>query len=446
MKRLLRSLLVFGVLAAIAAGYLQVRNQQEAYQWKPLPNVGEVRLFAVTHGLKHEINFPRTSWSQRLKNAWQARSLRSLSPSHGSVYSRSASSLSAGSQPSITIWLETRTPSGASVSLQDSELTLPDGQLFHTGSSSGSGGGPTYLNSVSYPVVPYYSKTLHFATTINNQRCEFDFPNPAFRADLPVWTPQPLPQTQKRGTVELTLRALKLEPGYSRYGAGDWRMEPQWTVAMDGAEATRCYGVRATYEDPGGNSAWQIGLLSAPAWKIHATATRTNRFPFADGEVHWLGTLDRQQAPADENCVVFPLDAVPQTSEFKLAGVFGAGQYDIKDGAVTPTGPPIKLDQTKQSRTDWDQQKKTMHLTLEHPAFIISADFNGDIAVFRNAQGAPSEIRDEWSAGGPFGHLVIYPLPEHPVRFGIADKAPLTFEFVVRPPAMPDARAVQSKP
>jgi hypothetical protein len=114
---------------------------------------------------------------------------------------------------------------------------------------------------------------------------------------------------------------------------------PAWKIAHDGEEADSWYSVRVEIADESGNASSRTGILSEPIWGLRSTLSRTNRFPFQESDITWLGTIDPMRAAAlapDQYQLFKPLDS----SRSVFAGVFGQGKFDVS-AAVKPPQKPL---------------------------------------------------------------------------------------------------------
>ena len=433
MKKIPRKLLIVAFLALAGTLTLWWPRQHEQNPWQPLPKRGEVRLYAVTYGNKHEIEYGSPPFPQRFADAIKTFSWRPL------LYHGGRTGGSYGGRPSMVVWLlERGRNDGRILDLSDCVLELPDGQTLRgTQSGGGSTGGGLSHAKAYFEQVPYRARTLRFVTKIDGRRFEFETLNPAWRANLPSWTAAPLPQTRENGDVGLTLHTLrlKLHEGMTT----DWEASPEWAVTARGEKADAWFEIRTKYEDAGGNVSSSRALLSEPVWKVRATVVPNSLYPFPDAEVRWLGTLQPEQ-PAAQTTTIFPLGAA--TRGLELVGVFGPGQYDLKAGVVVKTAPPMKTERNE--ITNLDFATGTLHVRLERPALLVGGSTDAGL-VIRDEQGRAVKLREQWGVGGAV-ELMIYDLPDHPVRVGLADRAPLEFEFFVRPPVIPAAPSAPVRP
>ena len=434
MKKIPRKLLLLALLALAGGLGFWLLQERAQNPWQPLPKGGEVRLLAVTHGQKHQVFFDAPPWSQRIFKAVRTFSWPPLVDKGARISGMYASG---NHPPSMEIHLIVRGRFGTEVELGDSYLLLPDGQSFR---SFIRGGGSSLDGLVAaqayFEVVPYHVRTLRFTTMIDGQRFEFATSNPAWRTNLPAWKTEPLPQTKKMGDVALTLRALGSES--ELHTMSKWFPKPEWEIQSRGAKTNDGFDIRATYEDAGGNSSY-MALFSAPVWKVRATVARNSRFLFSDDEMRWIGTL--QPPPLEAQVAkIFPRGS--EAHGLWLAGAFGPGRYDLKGGAVMKNAPLEKPDGN--GMANWDDKTETMHISLQRPAFVV-AGWTEAAQVFRGEDGLVVKLTEQWSMGGSV-NLMIYDLPDHPVRVGLADRAPLEFEFFVRPPAIPEPNPPPAKP
>jgi hypothetical protein len=147
------------------------------------------------------------------------------------------------------VWLELRGARQSSLP-QEAELILPNGLIFYTHGASGGGGPPGFYRTTSvFDYIPARAKTLRYACKLAGQRVEFEFDNPAYRTDLPVWKGAPLPQTQQSGGLALTLRALKLERAtdYINRAKPKWVAQPTWAISKDGKRADKSFAIECGF-------------------------------------------------------------------------------------------------------------------------------------------------------------------------------------------------------
>ncbi|MHA3771189.1 hypothetical protein ACXR0O_06580 [Verrucomicrobiota bacterium sgz303538] len=450
MKRFLPAL-GFGVVlisvAVVLPLYLAAQREKGG-AWQPLPGGGEIRFHTVTHGSTHRVYYPKAGLGELIKRSLQSRSFRPFFEKPG------WSETSTGSGQNIAIWLASRGRKGSLSSLSKGELMLPDGQTFYSG-SSGSSGGPSRefsLSHMNFQVLPYTAKQLKFATTIDGKHFEWDFPNSAYREDVPEWTPEPLPQTREISGYKVILKDLKLKPS-SPYTT-NWEISPTSTVfSSDGKDVGKWFSLGYRYCDAGGNDLYKCGLLGASAWKVKVRLSRTNSYPFAEDEVRWIGALGKssQEAFVSRQFATFPLDEVARERGAVLAGLFGPGQYEInKEGDVVRAGPLVKNEGERVSTTNWLHERNILSVNLEQPAFLFLSGWTRGVSVLRDPSDRPVSLKESWSSGGPIGMLRIYSFPKDAVRFGLANvdlPSPSVpeVEFVVQPPAIPAEKAALPK-
>ena len=215
MKRPFRCLLVFSVVAVIAAYSWKVWESEAAYQWQEMPKGDAVRLQQVTYGRKHEFRSEKV-WLERFSEAIHSRSLRPLSA--GNLWSGYSPDTNV---PSTVVLLRCRTANIPSIG--DSTLSLPKGQTFWIGTHSASGNGQGVIIRFEFPFVPNHGEELRFTTTLNGQHYAFEFRHPIHPASPTTWKAAPLPQTQTNGAVSLTLNALTLEYVANAIRFFDWK-------------------------------------------------------------------------------------------------------------------------------------------------------------------------------------------------------------------------------
>jgi hypothetical protein len=316
----------------------------------------------------------------------------------------------------------------------DAHIVLPDGRKLTAWGGDGGSGYTSYYHFVSpFNYIPARAKTLRYECKLNEQRFEFEFDNPAYRTDLPVWKSAPLPQTQQSSDLALTLRALNVEHllGMSEF----WRAYPLWTITKGGKPAEQWFQIDAEYEDPSGQALRDCGLLSEPVWKVRCSVSRTNNYPFRDDEIQWLGTSG-PNAPPEQTARLFPIDPKAPPHGVVLAGVFGRGEYWYQDGAIVKTAPPHKNETT--SYLVEDSQTKELHITVGKPAVVLRGS---ELFILRDSEDRPARMKPEGGVNYERVRTSMYDLPDTPIRIGAADLAEPgmgTFQFFIPAPAEPE--------
>lgn len=440
MKRFL-PVLGFGVIVIVIAVvlplYLAGKLKNDA-AWRPLPRGGEIRFHTLTRGRRHGLIHPRPAFGVLLQRSVQARSLQPL-------FQKPDRSESIIDTESIGVWLAIRGRKGSLFQLTEGELTLPDGQIFYDVSvgSVGDSEEVSFTNRM-FQVIPHTAKQLKLAWVIEEKRFEWEIPNPTYREDVPVWNPEPLPQTREIGGFRVTLKDLKLK-SFGR-NLSNWRAYPSVTVwSSDGKDLSPCFSLSHTFCDAGGNENYLCGLLSASAWKVKTHLSRNSIYPFAENEVQWIGTVGNtaQETFGAEQYTVFPLEDAARKRGVRLAGLFGPGQYDInKEGDLVRAGPLVKA----VPRIQWLHESSTWRVNLGSPAFLTLDNAQG-VSVFRDLSNQPVQPGFSSCSQGAGGRLTIYPFPKDSIRFGVADEelpssSTQEVEFIVRPPAIPTEKAV----
>ncbi|MGV3533389.1 MAG: hypothetical protein ACO1QR_13565 [Chthoniobacteraceae bacterium] len=426
MKRFLPVLGLVVVVVAFAALVPKLRTGKSAdTKWRPLPKGGEIAFYAVTVGTHHEMDHPKESLLKRMTYVAKTRSLRPLWASPG----RSGSGSTA--EPAVAIWLAFRNTSNHPQLQGKSELVLPDGQIYLTG-SSGSSGSDKGLVHTTFGVLPYTVETLTFAGTLQGERFQWEIPNPAYQPKINAGKASELPQTSRVGEYELTLRELVLE--HREYPPTNWGAEPVYKVSRHGQDVSQWFEVSST------NS--ERGLLSAPSWIIKATLSRTSAYPFAPEEIEWLGKYDKARLdalkPAEHE--LYPVSDAGRARGIIMAGIFGTGQYHLrKNEVVRSQALPEPL--PKRPNTSVIPNTEDMEVTLEKASLIIVSTYSDGVLVFRTDSDKQVQVHDRWSHGYTYS-IRIYDAPKEAVRIGVAGrKEPAmegqSIEFVVKPPQIP---------
>jgi hypothetical protein len=168
-SRFLFGIAVLAILAVLL--FVFVPSEQG---WQRLPSGARVRVFTVTTGTKHHIDFPTRSWGDHYRKVFSRPSSihfsELISRPHGWTGAVSNS-------PSIVIWFQT----DRFVSY-DSTLITADSQRYRTSGANGPSTDGYGYASMQFPVVPS-EKTLHLEATFEGKLFRFEIDNPAYRLE-----------------------------------------------------------------------------------------------------------------------------------------------------------------------------------------------------------------------------------------------------------------------
>lgn len=416
---------------------LQLLREQGTSEWQTLPGGGDVRLLALTKGPVHRPRLPGPLiTTQQIRDAIRTRSWIPLTQNRNPNVSNRSGKID------LCVWLEMQ-GSKSLPTPNHAKIVLTDGRAFTQLGGTSSGFQTSLFASSSFVYVPYRERTVHYVCDLEGKRFEFSATNPFYRNDLPVWKGLPLPQTKLNEDIELTLRELvvkRAEP-FQRRQNTEWIATPKWSIKKGGENADSWFRIGVSFEDPSGQKVRDCGLFNEPVWKVCGNVTRRNNYPFRDDEVDWVGTV-RPDAPADQTYQLL-LIKVPNKrgNRFELAGVFGPGQYSIRDGAVVETQPLAKATLSNPEKVEFVFETKTVVVKLDKPSLVL---IGSAFLVCRDANGRPAELDEEWGAGG-FTHVELYNLPKEPKRMGTTDPGSWTFEFLIPAPAKPQINEAAAK-
>lgn len=421
------------VFAGVLLGAMYLLWRGGASQWQALPNGGDIRVFAITKGPIHAVKIPGPMLTmQQVRTAIR---MRSLSPLKGPPL-RNDKILSRW--PDLRVWFETQ-GNPMPPKPRDPTMILSDGRRISSRSGGEGFDGTTQYYYSSFRYIPYREKTIRVVCQVGDKTVELTHKNPFYRKDLPVWTSSPLPQTRSNGDLELRLQKLvSAKPTFPppRPGDPNWIAKPTWSMTKGGENADAWFHVRTGFEDPAGQRLSEYDLAGEPVWKVCADLSRTNSYPFRDDEVSWLGVVT-PEAPAEQTYRLLPIK--DGGSPLKLAGIFGRGQYSIREDDSIPGGlaisvqPPPETPPPRHRKIGTDFQTKTIELTLDQAGVVFIGDA---FLVLRDSCGGPKELDEDWSHGG-FTHIELYHLPKAPIRVGTANPGSWKFEFLVDAPKPP---------
>lgn len=404
----------------------------QASEWQPLRDGGRARVFAITKGPAHTVTLPQPTFTtKRIRSALRTLSLTPLKNAPAHTFN--------STQSHLRVWVEVRGTRKEFIST-DSAIILSDGRRLQSNSSGCSFSVGTRHHYSDFRYVPYGEKTIRFVCRFGDQTIEFTRKNPFYRKDfLPVWTNSPLPQTKSNGDLELTLQtftAAKQTFPPPRKGKPDWVVQSAWSIKKGRENADTWFRVRTEFEDPAGQRVSEYDLVGEPVWKVCADLRRTNKFPFREDEVSWLGII-APDAPREQTYRLLPLR--PAGSTFQLAGVFGAGRYSIREDGSTLAGftitvqPPPETPPKRHERIYLNSGTKTVDLALDKPGVVV---VGSALVIVRDLDGRLEELDEDWSHGG-FAGVDLYHLPKTPIRIGTANPGSWKFEFLVDAPKRP---------
>lgn len=444
MKSLRPVLLLLAIAAAAAATmvfYYAAGSRRAAMRWRPLPKGGEVAFHSMTFGTEHAEPEMDMSWPKRFAQARTARSLKPLL-----VKPRGARSFPSKA-PSVFVWLliRNRAVNTMAAPMGWCVLRLPDGQTFDRSIQSFAGvppPGTPIIDSVGFNLLPARAKTLVFSREMDGTRLDFEFDNPAFVRGRSRWDAKPLPQSQTRDGLLLSLESMEALPAKSAKSGSpsNWIPQPRWKITHDGKDVSNLVRISQTYADEDGNASPKFGLFSAPAWKVHATATLLPGYPFPDERVQWLGTFD-SDAPGARDPMQSSLKTIRlQSREVRLLGLFGPGMYEIGGGGAVEAAPVNPVRVPGQGDVRWDAAAQNLKLRIAQPALVTACRNDPDGRyhfVFRDEKGSGRSMQKIGRFQFDDFFVTFCAVPDGVTRAGFINCPPLEFEFIVKPPPIP---------
>jgi hypothetical protein len=144
--------------------------------WHVLPRGGKARVFTVTQGTKHRIEFPTRSWADHYRGVFTQRFSRYSLPQ---LISRPHGWTGAVSNaPSTVIWFQIDARGLVSF---DATLSTEDGQKFKTQGANGATTNGYAYSGIQFPIVPA-DRILHLDVSFDGTPFHFEVPNPAREA------------------------------------------------------------------------------------------------------------------------------------------------------------------------------------------------------------------------------------------------------------------------
>ena len=406
------------------------RARPEKIEWKPMRSGGAVRLHSVTVGSTHSIPLPENSFGTKLQRSLGRMSLAPF------FESSAMSRVSAGSLAGTTVWLVFQDRTSRPV--ENPELSLPDGQVFRSYSSTGGSRGDGTYSAQIFQLVAYNAPKLHFTAKIDGEIMSWGLDNPGYRKDVVEWEPEPLPAKRSIGGYEFTLESLELRKNSS--SSEELSMRPKTSITKDGKPAA---GISTHYavRDSSGNEFYNIGFLSSKAWKLLPRFRRTNSFPFQADEVKWIGEIDPSVLPGPETITPFEIDADFSNRGVLLAGVYGPGVYEYRGTDLMRKKPAPPGHSGHNASHDYNA--KTFTLTLGKPAFVVITKGSNHVVFFRDGKNEPKNPKSRYNGyGGDNRTVELYSLEGGWTRAGLADsRLPGVkdddVEILVSPPPKP---------
>jgi hypothetical protein len=140
--------------------------------WRRLSGGCKVRVFKVSQGTKHHIEFPSHSWTDHYRTVASQPFSGLLLPQ---LISRPHGWTGAVSNaPSTVIWFQI---DGPGLVTFDATLTTDDGRKFKTQGANGATTNGYGYSGIQFPIVPT-EPTLHLDVTFNGAPFHFEIPNP----------------------------------------------------------------------------------------------------------------------------------------------------------------------------------------------------------------------------------------------------------------------------
>jgi hypothetical protein len=276
--------ILFGVvlLAVICFGSAKVLHEHEPVARWPLPDGTELRLEYVTYGTHHVI--PGAGKIIAWLAAVAHHRFSPRVPYYNAEYTCDTAT------PRPVLWFtcsDLRTGEFSIGHIASAELVSEPG-IYRYATLNGRLEKP--LPTFNFQVPSYNRREPTFRVRIKTTAKTFDIdvPNPVFGTIFPEWVPKPLPQTQRVGKYEITLRSLDLIR--SRYG---WiQTNPVFELLESGLPAEGIQ-IQAAFSDATGNSEGQgsqldFPLLTEPAWKVSATLSRADNLKVELGTAEFI--------------------------------------------------------------------------------------------------------------------------------------------------------------
>jgi len=262
---------------------------------------------------------------------------------------------------------------------------------------------------------------------------EWAIPNPGYRPDYPVWTPEPLPITKTIAPVTMTLKSLFPFPQ-----AVD--LSPKIESSSEDRSWADPYTLQY-WTDATGNSADRLSPFES-AWKLHVRTFRRGNVTFPS---HLSWTLDPVELPPPATSR--PIDRTKVVDGISLTVRYAASAGEVSDEDNTYAVAPSKLSGLRKHSVDSAssvRNGKEMHfarIDCGVPTFRVEHDPLPDdvrlVCRVRDQNGAilnkdlPIEVR----LYSDFCLVMFQPHEDTmTVQLELCVNRALHFEFVVQPP------------
>jgi len=180
-----------------------------------------------------------------------------------------------------------------------------------------------------FTAFPRREPQLHFRLFEQNGKLlmEKSVANPGYRADFPVWTPEPLPQTKALAPIQVTLRSLKAAAKH-RF------IEPIVEVASDDPSWLNPERTVQWADATGNTGGWLSPFETA--WKLHL---RLRRRRDADFPAAFTWLADPIAVPEGLAITKAEQSKVIDGIEFRIRYVAPAGEIEQVGDTITVTAP-----------------------------------------------------------------------------------------------------------
>lgn len=262
-------------------------------------------------------------------------------------------------------------------------------------------------------------------------------PNPAYKPDHPVWTPEPLPATTTVAPVTVTMRGFQKQtiPNY---------ISPDLEITSDATwDKITHY---ASLQDATGNTGGMLSPFES-AWKVKVTVRRTRDATFTANE---LWAVDPLELPGTNEKPGFKkldlqksLDGIP----LKIAYLSSAGALRDEAGQTTIRAAehPGSAGTGSSSGSTFSNGRSVNFFEFEAglPFFLVyQPQLPGDVELVTivrdqdgNALNDPNSYSTHGSSAGTFRPVTFTPRPEtKAVQLTLIINRSRSVEFLVAPP------------
>jgi hypothetical protein len=189
---------------------------------------------------------------------------------------------------------------------------------------------------------PRRARELQLRIVMAHQIVAATIRNPFPITDVPLWTPQPIPQSRPLKSGEVVLKSLGRESESMNVVGGSFPSfritAPEIEVHQPGILPT-AIDVDATLSDATDNESYDRLPAAETAWKIHAVIRPNEQYPFPGSEIESVGRAT-VPAPGEYSVCALPTDAPARGIRQAVLVSAGWWRVNYNNGLTVKSIPP----------------------------------------------------------------------------------------------------------